>query len=250
MFFGEKNLTALVTGGSRGIGRSISVMLSKYFAKKVFVNFLQNDDEAKNTESMLNKSKCETVLLKNNLAFPDEVDRMFEKIYNQTDRIDVFIHCAAINSFKPITAITPRQWDLIMNVNARSFLQCVQKCLPVMEKGSIVAISSLGSRKFIPNYGSLSETKSALETLVRDFGVELAPKGIRVNGITAGLVETESLLKFPDYEKMISSAKAHTPVGRIGTPEDIANAVAFLISNMSDWVIGQNIIIDGGFSLI
>lgn len=241
--------TALVTGGSRGIGKSISLMLSEHFAKKVFINYVHNDEQAEITKSMINESKCEAVLMRYNLAFPDEIEKMFEQIYKQSDSIDTFIHCAGINSFKPVTKISPRQWDLIMNVNARSFLQCVQKCMPVMKKGSIVAISSLGSRKHIPNYGSLSETKSALETLVRDLGVELAPSGIRVNGITAGLVDTESIYKFPENGKMISIVKEHTPAGRIGHPLDIANAVEFLISDKSEWIIGQNIIVDGGFSL-
>lgn len=245
----ENNYTALVTGGSRGIGRSISEMLSKRFAKKIFINYVQNDAEAEKTVNFINESGCEAVLLKFNLAYPGEIDKMFEIIYDRTEDIDFFIHCAGINSFKPVTKITPNQWDLIMNVNARSFLQCVQKCMPVMKKGYIVAISSMGSRKYIPNYGSLSETKSALETLVRDLAVELAPNNIRVNGITAGLVETESIYKFPDSRDMISKVIEHTPAGRIGTPEDIANAVEFLISGSSDWIVGQNIIIDGGFSL-
>lgn len=244
-----KKYSALVTGGSRGIGRSISVMLAENFANRIFINYVQNDEEAERTKLLINESGCEAVLLRYNLAFPDEIDKMFLQIYNHCDVLDTFIHCAGINSFKPVTKITPKQWDLIMNVNARSFLQCVQKCIPVMKKGSIVAISSLGSRKFIPNYGSLSETKSALETLVRDLAVELAPSGIRVNGITAGLVETESLAKFPDSEKMFSMIKEHTPAGRIGMPADVANTVEFLISVKSDWIIGQNIIIDGGFSL-
>ena len=245
----EKKYTAFVTGGSRGIGRSISLMLAVNFAKKIFINYVQNDEEAERTKRLINESDCEAVLLRHNLAFPEEIDKMFLQIYDHCDGIDTFIHCAGINSFKPVTKITPKQWDLIMNVNARSFLQCVQKCIPVMKRGSIVAISSLGSRKFIPNYGSLSETKSALETLVRDLAVELAPSGIRVNGITAGLVETESLSKFPDSGKMFSLVKEHTPAGRIGIPEDIADAVEFLISVKSEWIIGQNIIIDGGFSL-
>ena len=245
----ENNLTALVTGGSRGIGRCISLMLAGHLAKKIFINYVQNDEEAEKTKDLIIDSGCEAVLLRYNLAYPDDIDRMFEQIYRESNGLDVFIHSAGINSFKPVTKISPKQWDLIMNVNARSFLQCVQKCIPLMKKGNIVAISSMGSRKYIPNYGSLSETKSALETLVRDLAVELAPSGIRVNGITAGLVETDSIPKFPGSEKMIRIVTDHTPAGRIGIPEDIANAVEFLISDKSEWIIGQNIIIDGGFSL-
>lgn len=243
------NITALVTGGSRGIGRSISIMLSENFADKIFINYVQNDEEANKTADMISGRNCDAVLLKYNLAYPNEIDKMFDKIYAQSNGLNTYIHCAGINSFKPVNKITPNQWDLIMNVNARSFLHCVQKCIPVMKTGSIVAISSMGSRKFIPNYGSMSEAKSALETLVRDLAVELAPSGIRVNGITAGLVETSSLSRFPDSEKMISLVKEHTPAGRIGRPEDIANAAEFLISDKSEWITGQNIILDGGFSL-
>lgn len=245
----KKNIAALVTGGSRGIGRSISLMLSENFTDKIFINFVQNDEEAERTADMIAGPDKKIVLLKYNLAYPGEIDKMFEQIYSQTDSLNTFIHSAGINSFKPVTKITPNQWDLIMNVNARSFLHCVQKCIPIMNKGSIVAVSSMGSRKYIPNYGSLSEAKSALETLVRDLAVELAPSGIRVNGITAGLVETESLSRFPESEKMISLVKQHTPAGRIGRPDDIANAVEFLISEKTEWMTGQNIILDGGFSL-
>ena len=245
----NKNNAALVTGGSRGIGRSISLMISENFADTLFINYVQNNEEAERTAEMISGHGCKVVLLNYNLAYPDEIDKMFERIYSRSDGLRAFIHCAGINSFKPVTKITPNQWDLIMNVNARSFLQCVQKCIPIMKSGSIIAISSMGSRRFIPNYGSLSEAKSALETLVRDLAVELAPSGIRVNGITAGLVQTDSLSRFPDSEKMISLVKEHTPAGRIGRPEDIANTVEFLISDKSEWMTGQNMILDGGFSL-
>lgn len=243
------NKTALVTGGSRGIGRCISEMLSEKFADKIFINYVQNDEEANVTKCNIERSGCKAELLRYNLAYPDEIDKMFEEIYNSTGEINNYIHCAGINSFKPVTRITPNQWDLIMNVSARSFLQCVQKCIPVMRKGSIVAVSSLGTRKYIPNYGCLSEAKSALETLVRDLASELASSCIRVNGITAGLVETDSITKFPDSERMIALVKENTPAGRIGNPLDIANAVEFLISEKSEWITGQNIVIDGGFSL-
>jgi enoyl-[acyl-carrier protein] reductase III len=246
----KKNLTALVTGGSRGIGRSISLMLAEHFAEKIFINYVQNDDGAQKTKILITeKCSCETVFMKYNIAYPDEIDKMFSVIESSGNGLNIFVHCAAVNAFKPLSNITPRQWDLIMNVNARSFLYCSQKCIPIMKKGSIVAISSLGSRKFIKNYGSLSETKAALETIVRDLGVELTPKGIRVNGITAGLVETDSLSNFPGSAGMIEYAIRSTPAGRIGKPDDIANAVAFLISPLSEWITGQNIIIDGGMSL-
>jgi len=245
----EKKYTALVTGGSRGIGRAISLALAEHFAHTIFINYLQNDTEANTALNLIRTKDTSVFLLKANMAFPDEIDRMFEKIYSKTSSVDVFIHCAALNSFKPLSKIRPNQWDLTMNISARAFLYCVQKCIPIMKNGNIVAISSLGSRNFVPNYGAMGASKSALESIVKYLAVELAGTGIRVNGVTAGFVETESLKQFPDHENFIAEVLKRTPAGRIGKPEDVANAVMFLLSSFSDWIYGQNIVVDGGISL-
>ncbi|MBK6877533.1 MAG: SDR family oxidoreductase [Ignavibacteria bacterium] len=244
-----KTLNVLVTGGTRGIGREISRMIAEKHVCRMFLNYVQNDEEAQRTKTIVEGFNCEAALLKYNISNPDMIDDMFNEVGKYTSKLDILIHCAAINSFKPLTRIKPNQWDLIMNVNARGFLYCVQKCLPLMNKGCIVAISSLGSRKFIPNYGSLSQTKSALESLVRDLGAELAPRGIRVNGITAGIVGMEAVSRFPLSKLVIEDVLRRTPAGRIGSFADITNLVEFLISPKSDWIIGQNIVIDGGYSL-
>ena len=117
-----KEKTALITGGSRGIGRAIAVMLAYDSARKIFINYVQNTKEAEKTKAIAEEAGCEIILLKYNLAYPDEIDVMFSEIAEHTDKLDIFVHCAAINSFKPVSKITPKQWDLIMNVNARSFL--------------------------------------------------------------------------------------------------------------------------------
>jgi enoyl-[acyl-carrier protein] reductase III len=245
----KKKLTALITGGTRGIGRAVCLDIAKSFARKVIINYLQNDTEARKTAELVNEIGSEAQLIKANMAFPDEIDRMFNEINSVTDSIDMFVHCAAINSFKPLIDIKPNQWDLIMNVNARSFLLCVQKCLPLMNKGKIVAVSSLGSQTFVPNYGSLGPTKSALESIIRFLAVELVTKGIHVNGVTAGFVDTDSIKKFPDSERLIEYAIQRTPAGRIGKPQDVSKVVMFLLSPDSDWIYGQNIIADGGFTI-
>jgi len=245
----EKKYTAVVTGGTRGIGRAICLDLAKYFCHTIFANYLQNDSEADKTKALLEERECNVHLIKRNLSVPDEIDEMFSEIYSKTTTIDIFVHCAAINAFKPLKDIRPNQWDLTMNANARSFLLCVQKCLPLMKQGKIVALSSLGSRVYVPNYGAMSPTKSALESVVRVLAVELASEGIRVNGVTAGLVQTESLSKFPDSDEIISAAIERTPSKRIGNVQDVSNTVMFLISPLADWIYGQNIVVDGGISI-
>lgn len=239
---------ALVTGGSRGIGKAIALRLARQSAGLVFVNYLQNDAAAQETKALIEAAGGKARLLKFNLAFPGEVEAMFQEIRQHTDRLDYMVHCAALTAFKPLHTVRPNQWDLTLNVNARAFLLCVQGCLPLMPAGTIVAISSTGSRRFNPNYGAMGATKAALENMVRYLAVELAPKNIRVNGVTAGLVDTESLAHFPDPQQLIAETLRRTPAGRIGTPDDVAKTVLFLLED-ADWMYGQNIVLDGGFCL-
>ena len=115
--------------------------------------------------------------------------------------------------------------------------------------GKIVTISSLGAKHFTPNYGAIGISKAALENLVRYLAVELAAFNIHVNAVSGGLVETDSLKMFPDFENMKKTYLSRTPFGRTGTPEDIARVVSFLLSRDSNWITGQTLIADGGYSL-
>lgn len=246
----RKNLAALVTGGSRGIGRAIALRLASTNARTVIVNYLQNDKEAERTRSMIVKRKSTCVLARANLSEPSDIDKLFETVKATVGHLDIFVHCAALNTFKPLSQIKPNQWDLTVNINARSFLQCVQLCSRLMKNGTIIAISSIGSVRTVPNYGAMGPTKSALEALVRYLAVELAPQGIRVNGVSGGLIETDSLDKFPEPVRLREEVIARTPAGRLGTPEDIADVVLFLTSPAAKWIYGQIIVADGGISLV
>ena len=246
----ERNgLTALVTGGSRGIGRAISVRLAAEGASTVVVNYLENDTEAERTRSLIEQEGSVCVLAKANLLHPAEVDSLFQGLKETSGALDVFVHCAAVTAFKPLKNIRSNQWDLIMNVNARSFLLCVQKCVPLMKEGRIVALSSLGSSRVIPNYGALGPTKAALEATVRYLGAELAPAGIRVNAVSAGFIQTDSVRKHRGLDAAAEFISSRTPVGRLGTPDDVASVVMFLLGPSSNWICGQTIIADGGLSL-
>ncbi|HEX2288040.1 MAG TPA: SDR family oxidoreductase, partial [Gaiellaceae bacterium] len=135
--------------------------------------------------------------------------------------------------------------------NAKALLSLVRAAAPTMPKGSsIVAISSLGSFRVLENYVLVGTSKAALESLVRYLAVELAPRGIRVNAVSAGVVETEALDHFPNREQMIAMTKERTPAGRMVEPSDLADAVAFLCSPAAQMICGQTLIVDGGFSLL
>lgn len=246
----SKNFTALVTGGSRGIGRAISLRLAATCAHTVIVNYLQNDVEAERTRKLIEERNSSCILAKANLLYRDEIDGVFEKVKETVGRLNIFIHCAALGVFKPLLEIKPNQWDLTMNINARAFLLCVQKCVPLMKEGRIVAISSLGSVRAVPNYGAMGPTKAALESIVRYLAVELSPVAIQVNGVTAGFIRTDSIKQFPDADRLMKETCARTPAKRLGTPEDIADVVMFLISSSARWIYGQTIVADGGLSIL
>jgi enoyl-[acyl-carrier protein] reductase III len=245
----HRDKIALITGGSRGIGRAIAESLAQETAHTLFINYLENDETAEKTRADLTAKGVKVHLLKYNLAFPNEITAMFEELESLTDRLDYFVHCAALTTFKPLSAIKTNQWDLTMNVSARSFLQCCQKCSKSMTYGGkIVAISSTGSQRFNPNYGALGVAKMTLEGIVKYLAVELADKNIQVNGVVSGLIQGDTLPPFPQIEAVIEETLRRTPAGRLGTPEDVAEMVLFILTKAS-WLCGQNIILDGGYCL-
>jgi enoyl-[acyl-carrier protein] reductase III len=239
---------ALITGGSRGIGKAIALSLVGV-TDKIFINYLENDAAATETAAELELKGIKVHLLKFNLAFSSEIQLMFDEIYEYTEQLDIFVHCAALTTFKPLHKIKPNQWDLTMNITAKAFLQCVQLSTPLMRAGGkIVAISSTGSQRFNPNYGALGVAKSTLEAIVRYLAVELANQNIQINGVISGLIMGETLPPFPEIEKVIEITLQRTPARRLGTPQDVAKTVLFLLTQ-ADWMYGQNIILDGGYCL-
>ncbi len=245
----ENNRTVLITGGTRGIGRAIALNLARQGFTRIIVNYGQDDTAAEETRRQLEAVGVTCHIIRANLAIPSAVDELFSAVKENSPSLDAFVHCAALGAFKPLSQIKPNQWDLSLSINARSFVQCVQACIKVMSGGSIVAISSLGSKLALPDYGAIGPSKAALEASVRQLAAELGHLNIRVNAVAGGFIETESISRLPAYEQIRSRVAQHTPLGRIGQPEDIAEVVAFLLSPSARWIQGQVIVADGGFSL-
>ena len=240
----------LITGGSRGIGRAISVKFAQMGAT-VLINYLQNTEAAKETHQHIQKLGRLCKPYQTNLNHPEEIAEMMSKIEEDFSRLDILVHNAALGVFKPTLELRPNQWDLSMNINSRALLILAKNCLGLMKNGGqIIAISSLGSHRVIPNYGAIGISKAALESLVRYLSVEMAPFGIRVNAISGGIIKSDSLKKFPEHEKMLSTALERIPAKRFGTPEDIANAVILLASDQASWIYGHILVVDGGLSLV
>jgi enoyl-[acyl-carrier protein] reductase III len=165
--------------------------------------------------------------------------------------LDAVVHNAATGVARAALDVEPKHWDWTLNANARAFLSLAKAVVPSMPSGSsIVAMSSLGATRVLENYVLVGASKAALESLVRYLAVELAPLGIRVNAVSAGLVETAALDHFPNREQMLRTGRERTPAGRMVEPRDVAEAVAFLCSPGAEMVRGHTLVVDGGFSLL
>ena len=239
-----------VSGGTRGIGKAISLSQAKP-GSHLFLNFLRDDVSAEEVKKEAEKKGARVTLLQGNVAEAEELKTLFAEVGKTTTRLDGLVHSAALGVFKPLHELREKDWDISLDVNAKAFLLLTQNALPFMKKdgGRIVTISSLGARRFTPSYGAIGISKAALEDMVRYLAVELAQYKIHVNAVSGGLIETDSLKMFPQFDAMKKDYLSRTPSGRIGKPEDIARVVSFLLSSDSDWIAGQTLIADGGYSL-
>jgi enoyl-[acyl-carrier protein] reductase III len=237
--------SVLVTGGSRGIGKAIALRFASLGASRVAIGYLRSDAAAEQTAEELRALGAEPILVRGNVSsqrVQDDVAAL--------GPLDALIHNAATGVIRPALETEDKHWDWTLGANARALLALARVAAPQMPAGSsIVGISSLGSQRVLENYTLVGTSKAALEALVRYLAVELAPRGIRVNAVSAGVVDTGALEHFPNREAMLELG-AQNPVGRLVSPEDVAAAVTFLCSPEAEMVRGQTLVVDGGYSLL
>ncbi|MCC6222743.1 MAG: enoyl-[acyl-carrier-protein] reductase FabL [Thermoleophilia bacterium] len=239
--------SVLVTGGSRGIGREIALRFAALGAARVSIGYLRSDEAARETAAELARAGTEAVLLRGNIGDPDRVERLLD----EAGPLDVIVANAATGVIRPALELEEKHWDWTLNANARSVFTLARHAAPTMPPGSsIVALSSLGSVRVLENYVLVGVSKAAIETLVRYLAVELAPRELRVNAVSAGLVETGALDHFPNRDEMLGYYRSRTPAGRLVEPKDIADAVCFLCSPEAEMIRGQTIVVDGGYSIV
>jgi enoyl-[acyl-carrier protein] reductase III len=241
-----ENGSVLVTGGTRGIGKAIALRLASEGASRIALGYLRNDKAAEAAADEVRAAGAEPILVRGNVASEKVVAE-----FASHGPYAAVVHNAATGVIKPALETEDKHWDWTLNANARALLSLARACAPDMPSGSsIVAVSSLGAQRVLENYVLVGTSKAALESVVRYLAVELSPRGIRVNAISAGVVETEALDHFPNREQMLHAGKTRTPAGRLVEPEDVAGAVAFLCSPDADMLRGHTLIVDGGYSLL
>jgi enoyl-[acyl-carrier protein] reductase III len=248
------NKIVLVTGSGRGIGRAIALDFARKGAH-IVVNYVRNQGPAEAVAAEIQALGRKAILVRANVGKLEDIDKLFSEVDAQMGGLDIFISNAAIGFNRPGLEQKPNGWEGTLNVNTRAFLFSVQKAVPLMDRhggGQVVAISSPGATRVLPDYISVGASKAALEALVRYLAVELAPRKIQVNAVSPGVVETDALkhFAFMAQQDTLAHLANLTPAGRLVTPEDVAGVVSFLCSPAAGMICGQTIIVDGGFTLL
>jgi len=244
--------TALVTGSSRGIGRAIALKLGQQGAD-VAVNFVTSDRDAQQVVEDLQALGRRAFAVRADVSNPRDLDALFDAVGSAWNGLDVYVNNAIdVAAFGPVLRLRPDAWRHTIDSHVTTFMVAAQRAVKLMtgRQGAIVALSSLGARQYVPGYAPIGVGKAAIEALTRYLAAELGPSGIRVNAVSAGPIDTNSLRQFADFERMRDVSVRCAPGRRIGMPDDVADVVAFLCSDSARWIYGQTLVVDGGLSLL
>jgi enoyl-[acyl-carrier protein] reductase III len=245
-----RNKTILVTGGTRGIGQAISLRFARAGAT-VIANFLRNEKAAEHLKGVAAEEHLAISLCRADLTNERGLEQLERSLQELGPHLSGLVHCAATGIHRPIEELTERHFDWTFNLNVRAFFTLVKFLTPRFSQGSsIVAVSSWGALRALPSYSLVGSSKGALEALARHMAVELAPRGIRVNILTAGAVLTEAWKAMPNSEARIAETVRRTPAGRLVTAEEVAYGAQFLCSDAASGIIGHTLVLDGGTGVV
>jgi enoyl-[acyl-carrier protein] reductase III len=240
---------ALVTGAARGIGRAIARKLAANGCD-VVVNYYNSHDEAEALCAEMRSGGRRAVAVQGSVGVPDSVDEVFAELKQHFDRLDIVVSNAASGVLKPVMDMGLKHWRWCLETNALAIDLLAQRAVPMMKDGGrIIAMSSLGAQRAMPDYGFIGASKAALEALVRALAQELGPRGIRVNTVSAGVVDTDALAHFPNRAELLENFARRTPAGPKLTPEDVAGAVYLLCLPEAAMINGHTLVVDGGFCI-
>lgn len=240
---------ALVTGASRGIGRAVAHKLAASGCDMA-ASYYNSHDEAEALCAQIRALGRRACAIQGNVGNPESVEEMFIEFRKHFDRLDILVSNAASGVLKPTLEMSLKHWRWCLETNALALNLLTQRAVLLMPSGGrIIAISSLGAVRAIPGYAFIGASKAALEALVRSLAQELGPRGIRVNAVSAGVVDTDALRFFPNREQLLSSFSERAPAGPVLRPEDVAGAVYLLCLPEAAMVTGHTLVVDAGFSI-
>jgi len=241
-----KDQVAIVTGGTKGIGRAISLLLADEGAK-VVANFSRGVEAAENLMEEAKLERLSMGLFKADVTQFDQVKEMVEETFAQYGRIDILVNNVGLVRDNFLMLMSDEDWDSLLRANLTSLFHCckavIRKMIP-QRKGKIVNISSISGILGTSGQANYAATKGGMISFTKSLARELGPFNIHVNAVAPGLIESEVVSKMPK-EKVEAILKSSS-LGRIGKPEEVAKVVLFLVSEHSDYITGQTIVVDGG----
>lgn len=245
-----ENKVALITGGARGIGKATALKLAEAGCDVAIVYFNSSDTACDLVEE-IEKLGRRAIAIQANVADHQSVKALFAEFQNHFDRLDFLISNAASGVLKPATKMSTKHWRWCMETNALALNHLVSEGRKWMMKGSrVIALSSLGSQRAIPNYAFIGASKAALEALVRSLSLELAEDGISVNTVSAGVVDTDALKHFPNRSQLLDEYQTHSLSERALMPKDVANTVYLLCLPEAEMIKGHTLFVDAGYSIV
>lgn len=240
---------AFISGGSRGIGRATAMKLAGAGAD-VAILYYNSHEEAEAVCETIRGMGRKALAVQADVSNPGSVSEAFEEFKKEFDRVDIVVSNAALGVLKPALEMSLKHFRRCMETNALALNSLAQNAVPMMgEGGSIIGLTSLGSERAIPNYTFIGASKAALEALSRGLAQELGPQGIRVNCVSAGVVDTDALKHFPNREHLLDEYKERTPLGPTLSPEQVADAIYLLCLPESAMVTGHTLFVDGGYAI-
>lgn len=244
-----KGKTALVTGGTRGIGRAISLKLAREGAV-VHALYARNRKAADALIAEAQKEGLSIHCVRGDLADPETMQASIAEVQALSPELDFIVHSAASGVHRPVAELTDKHMRWTFGINVFAVHLLIAALLPKMRAGGrILGLTSAGGVRTIPFYAAVGSSKGALESLFRHYAVELAPRGIAVNLVCPGMVLTDAIDAFPEKEERVKAAIDGTPTGKLTTCEEVADLVSFLCEPAASQIIGQTIVLDGGKTL-
>ena len=245
-----KGKVALVTGATSGIGRATAILMCREGATVIAVGRSENELNSLRGETRDLNGTIRTQLA--DITETSQIDRLVNETVESLGQIDVLVNCAGIIKSGNIENTTLDDWDTMLDVNLRSVFYIMQRCMPHLEavKGNIVNVSSVTGTRAFPGVLAYCVSKAGIDQLTRCVALEMAGRGVRVNAVNPGVVETNlhkrGGMSVEDYEKFLTNAANTHPIGRAGQPEEVAELICFLASDKAKWITGVTYAIDGG----
>lgn len=246
---------ALVTGGSRGIGRATAVALAEAGAD-VAITYVNARRNAEEVGAQILELGRRTLVVRADLSDEGDTTHLVDAVAEQLGGLDILVSNAAGGGFRPLLETSGAQLDYAIHLNVRAFMLLTQSAAPHLEKRAIdgrrskvVTVSSWGAERALPMYGAIGACKAAIESMTRHAALELGHRGINVNCVRAGVVDTGSLRSLPGVEAVLEERRQRSMVDRNIEPQDVADAIAFLVSDRANMIQGQTLVLDGGTSL-